>query len=71
MDSTKFKYSNFHIIISIIILKILINQNIKKVRNGQSVMCYYGNYCKGEDLIKEVSEIEEVPIDEIASELEK
>jgi len=34
-------------------------------------MCYFGNYCKGEDLIKESSEIEEVPIDEIASELEK
>ena len=34
-------------------------------------MCYFGNYFKAEDLIREIVEIEEVPLEEIAAELEK
>jgi len=38
-------------------------------------MCYYGNYCKKEDLLKnklsESLELEEIPLEEIVPEFEK
>ena len=33
-------------------------------------MCYYTNYCRKEDLLKENIELEEVPLEELVPELE-
>ncbi len=33
-------------------------------------MCYYTNYCRKEDLLKEKTKLDEVPLEEVVPELE-
>ena len=37
---------------------------------GLIIICYYTNYCRKEDLLKEKTELEEIILEEVVPELE-